>query len=220
MIELLKAQKNSLFRLIKESKFNPLDFKLDKLFGDNNEVIGWHVVYFNKNYYFRVYIEQSSFGEYTTCIYSPGYNFNEERTQEEGIKPATFQYSKFRRWLTNLKDELEEIDEWENLKNMVDEFRPILFGHEIPKDPQFVQNIVDEIIDKLPESKLNSKVIQQITINLHQTTIIYRQNKEFDWLGYVIGTITSVGITMFITPDQGKSLLGIVVNAFKKLLGN
>jgi len=220
MIQLLKHHKNGLFKRIKEVGLDPNDFILDNLVGKNREVLGWHILYPKGNYFFRTFSEISPvlYQDYTVSEYSPGDNFFIERKKETGINPASYQFSFFEKWLKNLKQEIEEVDEWENLKRAINEFKPTFYGIEIPKEERFVKNIVDEIIRRLPEANLNNRVEQQIIIHLNQTSIIYEQNKDFDWFGYVIGTITSIMITMLITPEQGKALYDIISSVFKRLL--
>ncbi len=208
--------------MIQQAGFNIEDFEFKELMqkGDKTPT-GWLISYVRgKDYLFKCDYGVDHFGRgYTQVRYQPGRSKYTEGQQHEGIQQQ--HGGLFSNWLSAVKHETSLDDLWETkLNTNTNTIAHYVNGKQIPNDIKFIKSAVKEIQEGISKLELAANVQQQINFNLNQTINFYENNKDFDWFGYILGTITSIIITMAVTPEQGKALWNMVGSVFRRLLGN
>lgn len=221
-MRLLKDHKNAYFNLIQEAGFNVDDFEFKEIIENHDKVpMGWLIKYTpEQDYIFRCDYGLDHFHRsFSNVRFQPGRNKFTEGHNYEGIVPN--HPVLFSTWLFAIKHETALDDLWEKkIEINTNAIIHQLNGKQIPNDIKFIEATVKQIQEGVNKLNLSPNVQQQININLSQTINLYQNNLGFDWFGYIIGTITSIIITMAVTPEQGKLLWKLVGGAFTKLLSS
>jgi hypothetical protein len=220
-MKLLNKQKNQLFDIIESNGLSPAMFTYQEWAVEGKGIVETRILVKNTDYYFYI-MSGPSIAKYE-IIFSPG---------NELIKDTRFPsrwdvlIDLFGEWTINLKNEIEVVDKWENLKNQFNEFDLKNDGYGILNSKftaqEFIElkskvNTLQEGISKL---SLPPEQIKLINNKLDQITEQAIHLGRFDWRSYFIGTLTTLVMQLSLSQETGKAIWQLAKEAFQTLFLN
>lgn len=213
---LLQTQKNEVYELIEEFGLSPSMFSFsDPSDADENTYL--HFVN-NSQYYFN-FAQSRSGGHFAR--YSPGYD---TPYKDEAPGSWSVQLACVRRWLGNLKKQLEAPDKWKLLQ---EELENMDFGDIRYEDTKFtyreyelLKEKIAELKSKISELDLVEEQVKQINGKLDHLLHLAKDMNKTDWKELFIGSIISLFMQLSIDRSTGQTIVGFVKGLFMKFLPN
>lgn len=216
--DLLKSQKNEIFRLMTSSGFDPSNFVWEESsFDFEGRQMMKTICFINTDYYFQIFINGGVFqGEF-----SPGETLLVETF-------STYHWTIFlnyiRHWLSCLKKEINQPDLWERIKEfqlpsdirLSDDQENSKFNYS-----EFTQ--IKEGLENLKgffETQLTLESDQQKYVHEKIDYLVESSKKQGrkDFYYLLVGSLISIITTLSIGPEHGKAIWGIVKNMFLGLV--
>src|SRR5688572_29043812 len=212
-MELLRSQKNELFRMIEEHGLDPSDFD----YTEHTSFLGHFstVIRFKPEIDFHFDIQGVDINVFTCKPW-------ENQAYFEGrVKDWSDLVYQFRIWLESVISEHNEDDLWSEIKTA-----NLDFGTN-PKDTKSKfseeeKNQIHARIDQL-KSEISNLGITSEQLKIIETKLDTLREKmddlsQFDWKSLAIGTVINIATSILLPPDQGKAFLSLVSQIFRNLL--
>jgi hypothetical protein len=211
LMRLLKTQKNELFEIIEATGLSPNSFfyRDPDVFSNHATEIGY------RNSNFRFSIRVSSDNQDLIIInYSPGASIFD---REEWLRGWAKVVEHFDTWVNALYDEITVADKWERLNEEVEQVH-ITYENETNQfsafeyeDLKIKMHLLKSEIRKIG---LPSDQLTAIESKLDHLTEIGLSLSKFDWKSLFVGTIISIIIQLSVTPDNAKTIWGLIRKVF------
>lgn len=216
---ILKSQKTQVYQQITDIDLEPSMFEWDVTqsthFGSDDRVS--RLKYTGTNYYFLFDFRDKDHH----CTYSPG---RDTIIRKEYPESWDSQMNCVRRWLTNLKREVETTDPWDE----IDKYLP---GGEINLEDEkenspFPYDQVEHIKKALYKFKDEIKKTYNLDNDQDQIVqekldyLIDRAKKigRIDWKNIFVATLMGLIVNLSLNPEQAKGFWGLVKICFKGIL--
>jgi hypothetical protein len=212
--QLLKSQKNEIFKQIQKEGLEPANFSWSKggVLGDYENVPVLN--YLHEDYYFKF---SSISGEHC-CTFSPGL---ERIVEYRRPKIWANQKSTVEYWLFCIRRETEEPDLWaemEKYKTSVSLALPEQLLNEpiSASESEEIAQKVNLLADKTGEIfKLNAEQNEFVRNKLNYLTEAAKRQRSIDWVHTSIGVFVTIAMGLALAPEQAKELWLL----FKDILG-
>jgi hypothetical protein len=225
--KLSQAQKNQVFRLIRDFGLNPMNFTWSEFIYETGTIIGYggmdytcNSLHRNDEFYFRFCRSGTAFG------YDPEFcpggisrttkkeNLNWSQTLEAVTK-----------WLSLLKSELEEPDFWAQTVysitplGIIEDAERQFSTDEFAKLESILQNMKRELTLKL---NLNQEQNERLNFNVDYLVSEARKQPIRSWFFLFLGTMLSCILTLPVTADKVPlfwQVIKLAIEPAKTLLG-
>ena len=210
--ELLRSQRNELFRWVQDAGFDPNDFKWMAWEDEDDSALGPTLLYRGpERFFFR--FERTSDGAYWVT-YSP----TAGQVVAHTIVPSDWkdQLGYVGVWLEHLKRELREPDLWRQLAESQ-------IGPGVSADPEGgnraftvaeakqitagVEAMREYLATECPEA---AEVLEPVNETLGHIAEAANRQGRIDWLNMCIGALFSTGIDRLLTPEHGTKLMELL----------
>lgn len=205
---LLTTQTDEIFRTIQKAGFDPREFRLDRATDS--------VTYIPKKEY------ACDIGEHYVR-YRPGANSAEQI--DRAIQDWTLKRESVRRWLVNLRRELEAEDLWASLPPA--DAIPLGAASEGADNrlltPEEQRRIAEGLRQLLSLSKELGLLPAQITRLEERVDYLVQNSARFgkrDFLNLVSGTLVNFFLSAAVPPDAARALFGAALNSLNWLFGH
>ncbi len=217
-MKLLNSQKNTLFDLIEKFGLSPSQFEFKENHSKiSNNQLTTDLILKNSNYFFSFETGPNTSAKHY-AIFCPG---SEAYTESQYPGDWVFQLNYVEEWLANLVREINSPNKWSRLDNEIasigikfenDENK--FSFHEYEDLKQKISTLKDGIINiGLLPTQINA-----INLKLDNLTELAKDMNKFDWKSLFIGTIISIIIQLYISPDNAKMLWTLIKQVFNNYL--
>jgi len=212
--ELLTSQKNELFQIIQEMGLYPTDFQWTKVASRYTPERSAQALVF-RDTRFRFEMDRT-LADCDIIRCSPG---KTQHTDVDGVGSWTEHARGFRQWLQRLRRETEALDLWEQLSQSQ-------LGPGVSADPEggngaFTVAEAKQItagVEAMREylaTECAEEDGAQEAINEKLDYLVGAANRQgrMDWVHTCLGALTSLGITLTLTPEHGTKLMALLKGA-------
>lgn len=224
--QLLKTQKNEIFKILQEVGLEPANFKwthIDLMPSDDRVVL--RLNYLDGKYYFQFMMNKDSNYHYC-CEVSPA----DEKAV--GYKKSLNWYEQktnVRRWAKYLKREIEAPDLWAE----IEKYRatlPLVTGEQLVNEPipayetEEIYDRMQLLADKIEEEfKLNEEQSQFVRSKLNYLADAAKRQPRRDWEFMFIGVFINIAFYLVLEPvkvQQFWQFVKSIVGPFIHLIGS
>jgi len=218
-VYLMKSQKNDLFKEIKRTELDPLNFQWERLGDKKKDDDSFdHFSYKGTRYFFAVNIPKDHF----SIIYSPGESMLHEKTSHYDWDVVLLS---FRSWLKCLSREILEPDLWEELEGLKENAS---FEYEFEYETengmqQFTYQQVVQIergINEIREYLLEQVDGKTDEIN-HKLDYLIDASKRMgrtDWKNVFFGALVNLAINTGLDEMQRQAVVALFQSAVTGIL--
>jgi len=207
---LLKKQKNELFRIIEQVGLEPGNFEWleERGKGSHTNNLISKLAYRNSSYFYRFDVTNTRY----LCKKCPGLQKTTGLAQFTGWSSVV---ADFARWAKQLKSELDAPDLWAEAQKYQSIFSLPIEGQiqYIPYSHAEAEQIASALM------QVEEKVIEEFKPTPEQVKFIqskrsYLESKakagypRIDWVNILVGVMTSLGVTLSLSPEQAHRLQG------------
>jgi hypothetical protein len=219
---LLTTQKNDVFRLIQQEQLNPSEFEWNELRTDY--AIISVLRYKATEFFFAFLVEPPDF----IGVRRPGSNLRHERSLPFSRWILLLGY--VAEWTIFLKNEIQAPDLWSSLNQELHYFQELqdLQSESLNSNTVFTPQEQQAIANRIQEAKAYIKGQPSITeqqakyINEKLDFLVdssKRQSRQ-DWMFLAIGVVTTILVSLSLSPEQGKTLFHFITSTFSLIAGN
>lgn len=212
-MKLLKSQTNELFQIIEKSGFSPNQFEI---YNDEEYDERFEIEFKESDFNFYLKSDAMYRGR-INAFFCPGEQTYESHYIATDWSDITIF---FRKWLKNLKREINEPDLWERFRSLAIDFN---YKNEEKNDQKFTakeyQELsykIDMLTNKISESTLDTATQKTIIDKLNDIQTLALDLNKFDWFNLFVGTIMSIFIQLNVSKDNAN----LVWNYVKEVFGN
>jgi hypothetical protein len=216
---LLKSQKNEVLRVIEGASLDPRDFHWDQTYKDDAYYVD-RLVHTASSFWFEFDYIVTSRNSGHFVRFAPG----EDSTDGGGYPgPWSGALDYFARWLRFLRREIEAPSLWEQLAGG----EPLLEASTLPgaADTPFEPAELAAIDAKLDEvisyfrRELPAGSIPALEASVGRLRANARTSGRLSWIQMAIGTAISLAWGGFLAPEQARTFVDMIGQAFQRLLG-
>ena len=208
LFNLLSTQKDSLFKILVDSGFNPLDFSWENK--------GFPALcYKYDNYYCKFQMSDDYLSR--MVVFSPG-NLIQEEYYAKNMDNWQAYENGFKIWLQNLKKELSAEFLWEKLQSestKVSISNNIINDPFLPSEKDMIRLKFVSIKSKFRSLDLNEVQLNKIDEKLDHLLELTEKLDKIDWLSILIGSVAGLVLNLLIDQDTIRTIWEIIKNEFE-----
>ena len=215
MSRLLKTQRNEVFEVIKHVELDPSSFYWEARAAKSES---YEILNFKDHFsYFGFLIIKKNF----RWEYRPGEVYEIETGGDRSTDWSDILVSVYK-WLTNIKNEIDEPDLWANLANTSDSLwdstNPINENSHFSDSEQLIiQGGIKEIRSFILKTNTTDEEMRLVGNKLDYLIESSKKVGRKDWILMLTGTLLSIATSLALGPATVKSLSDIVGNVFREL---